>query len=312
MNDHVESSSSESGLAVEPKNAVSAGSMLRRAREAEGLHIAALAVSLKVPVNKIEAIEADRFDLLPDLVFARALALSICRVLKVDSTSILEKMPTSSVPLISAAESGINVPFRVPGQVSGVAFLHHLSKPVVLAVVALLIGALVLWFGPFPSTISTVDAPMPGASEAAQMLPSLPVPSANPVQVENVATVPLAVSPASTALPNNSDNVVAPSHATPSSAPLDASSPTINGVGSVTSGLLVLTARDSSWVEVIDGAKVVQVRKTLRAGEVLSVSGMLPLAVVLGRADAIAIQVRGQPFEATAQTKDNIARFEVK
>ena len=44
----------------------SAGALLRSAREAAGLHIAALAVSLKVPVKKLEALEQDRMDLLPD------------------------------------------------------------------------------------------------------------------------------------------------------------------------------------------------------------------------------------------------------
>jgi len=58
-----------------------AGVMLRKAREAQGLHIAMLAVALKVPVKKIEAIEDNRFDLLPDMVFVRALASSICRSL---------------------------------------------------------------------------------------------------------------------------------------------------------------------------------------------------------------------------------------
>ena len=48
---------------------VTAGRLLREAREAAGLHIASLAVSLKVPVRKLELLEADRFDELPDAVF---------------------------------------------------------------------------------------------------------------------------------------------------------------------------------------------------------------------------------------------------
>ena len=47
----------------------SAGMLLRQAREAAGVHIGALSVSLKVPVKKLEALEADRHDLLPDAVF---------------------------------------------------------------------------------------------------------------------------------------------------------------------------------------------------------------------------------------------------
>jgi cytoskeleton protein RodZ len=51
---------------------VTAGALLRDAREAAGLHIAALAVALKVPVAKLEALEADNFSALPDMVFVRA------------------------------------------------------------------------------------------------------------------------------------------------------------------------------------------------------------------------------------------------
>lgn len=66
---------------------VTAGELLRQAREAAGLHVAALAVSMKVPVKKLEALEADRLDLLPDAVFVRALASSVCRTLKIDRST---------------------------------------------------------------------------------------------------------------------------------------------------------------------------------------------------------------------------------
>jgi cytoskeleton protein RodZ len=62
-----------------------AGTLLREARMEAGLHIAALAVALKVPVAKLEALEADNFAVLPDTVFVRALASSVCRTLKIDS-----------------------------------------------------------------------------------------------------------------------------------------------------------------------------------------------------------------------------------
>ena len=64
---------------------VTAGGLLREARQAAGLHIAALAVALKVPVSKLEALEADDYAKLTDTVFVRALASSVCRALKADS-----------------------------------------------------------------------------------------------------------------------------------------------------------------------------------------------------------------------------------
>ena len=55
------------------------GALLREAREAQGLHIAALAAAIKVTQKKLELLEADRFDALPDATFARALAQTVCR-----------------------------------------------------------------------------------------------------------------------------------------------------------------------------------------------------------------------------------------
>ena len=74
------------GSAPQP---TTAGAWLKNARQQRGLHIAALAVMLKVPQAKLEALEADRFDLLPDATFARALATAVCRALKVDSGPVL-------------------------------------------------------------------------------------------------------------------------------------------------------------------------------------------------------------------------------
>ena len=92
-----------------------AGMLLRRARESAGLHVAALAVSMKVPVKKLEALEADRLDLLPDAVFVRALASSVCRALKIDPAPVLQLLPQTSTPRLDAEERGINLPFHAAG-----------------------------------------------------------------------------------------------------------------------------------------------------------------------------------------------------
>ena len=54
----------------------SAGVQLRAARERQGLHVAALAAAIKIPQRKLEALEADRYDELPDATFTRALAMT--------------------------------------------------------------------------------------------------------------------------------------------------------------------------------------------------------------------------------------------
>ncbi len=75
-----------------PMEGASAGTLLRQAREAAGLHVSSLAASLKVPVRKLEALEEDRYEELPDAVFVRALASSVCRTLKVDPAPVLQRL----------------------------------------------------------------------------------------------------------------------------------------------------------------------------------------------------------------------------
>ena len=70
-----------------------AGQLLRQYRESAGLHIVALSSALKVARPKLEALEADRLDELPDVVFARALAMSCCRYLGKDPEPVLALMP---------------------------------------------------------------------------------------------------------------------------------------------------------------------------------------------------------------------------
>ena len=79
-----------------------------------------------------------------------------------------------------------------------------------------------------------------------------------------------------------------------------------------TTGILVFRAKSESWIEVTDAKGTVVLRRTLAAGEVAGVSGVLPLATVIGRADATQVQVRGKAFDLSDVTKDNVARFEVK
>jgi cytoskeleton protein RodZ len=291
---------------------MSGGAMLRMAREAQGLHIDALAVGLKVPVAKLEALEADRFDLLPDTVFVRALAASICRTLKIDAAPILEQLPRTAAPLLKTDESGINTPFRPAGDGLGLSFWHQLSRPFVLAVLALLLGIAVLVFFPFRPQTEVASAPENASTDSVLPL-SVPASSATedsvPVEVAAPGSATNFALSGSEAVGAEDPNAVAASAALQGAA----SSPPIIVPGSgATTGLLIFKARGSSWIEVVDANRVVQVRKTLSDLEVAGVSGVLPLSVVVGRADATEVQVRGKPFDLTGIAKNNVARFEVK
>src|SRR5436305_3099484 len=104
--------SSMSEAPVESGSTRTAGGMLREARLAQGMHIGALAATIKVTQRKLEALEADRLDELPDATFTRALAQTVCRALKIDPTAVLTLLPPPGGHRLEQVGEGLNAPFR--------------------------------------------------------------------------------------------------------------------------------------------------------------------------------------------------------
>lgn len=271
-----------------------AGALLRQIREQSGLHIAALAVSIKVPVKKLEALEADRLDLLPDAVFARALASSICRALKVDPGPVLARLPQSGVPRLWSDSSGMNVPFSSPRDNVSTSFWSQFPKPVLGVVLLLLIGTLVLVFYPADPVADSEPAKLV-SSEVVSPLPINVMP-AQPLPAVATAPVPAM---ATTAVPGPA------AAAGPVAAVQNPAKPVANEV-------LVFKTKEPSWVEVTDAQGTSQFRRIVLAGETVGVSGVLPLSVVIGRADVTEVWVRGKALALDSIARENVARFEVK
>jgi len=270
-----------------------AGVMLCKAREAKGLHLSAMAASLKVSVKKLEAIESNQFDLLPDIVFTRALASSICRHLKIDPLPILEKLPPITSPGLKTDESGINTPFRASGEASAMARLLNLPKPVWVAIGLLLF----VFFGFASFTWLSKPGPMPTQKANAS---SLGITATKPTQAaSDVPFVPASAS-------------VAASDLLPAFPVNDVVSVTPRPSAGVATQAVLFKARGVSWVEVVDAQGVVQLRKTLKSGDVVGASGVRPLSVFVGRVDSVEAIVLGNPFDLKPIAKDNAARFEVK
>lgn len=291
-----------------------AGTLLREARQAQGVHLSVLAASLKVPVEKLEALEQDRFDLLLDAVFVRALASGVCRLLKLDPNPILQRLPSPDATRVMSQNRGINESFR-SGSGSGLSLPTQLSKPVVLIGIALLLAAVVLVFLPVIQQKTT--GKLAGQEVSSKKSASEAGLNSEPLMVQESAqnSVPTSSSAAESRLSAveivPSPSVLAASAsvaATPP--PLSIASESLASVAPAS--LATFSATQSSWVKVNDAKGVLVLNRTLQAGESVSVSGALPLRAVVGRADAVQVQVRGHALDLTAIAKNNVARFEVK
>lgn len=285
--------------------------LLRQAREAAGLHIAALAAALKVPVKKLEALESGRYDELPDLTFARALASSACRQLKTDPAPILDQIPLGRQPALGDSMQSINTPFKGDqGAGTGLSPMDLLRRPAVLVSLLAVLGALVVGLMPdwselpgkewMASVTQAIEGEPAGRTVTVEVQPTagsdLPQVDAASVPVEAQAVEPTPV-PAATEVSASAASDAVSNAAAAQTAP---------------SSVLNLEAVGDSWVEVVDGTGKVQVQRMLRAGDVLDFSSAPPYAVVIGRADTVKVHVRGRVFDVTPYARNSVARFEVK
>lgn len=277
--------------------------LLRQARESAGLHIAALAAALKVPVKKLEALEAGRYDELPDMVFARALASSACRHLKVDPAPVLEQIPAGVKPVLGDTGMAINTPFKAAAGGAPANPAGWLSRPAVLVALALMLGALVLVFLP-----DMARTPLLSASD--------PLPQSEPANAAagDVASLaPVLTSTADNASPAESPQTTL--GLTPTAVVADGLTSTAVVVAEDTSDaskLLIIRATGDSWVEVINGTGVVVIQRMLKQGDLVDFSAAPPYSVVVGRVDNAEVLVRGSVFDTAPFARNGVARFQVK
>jgi cytoskeleton protein RodZ len=274
---------------------------LREAREGAGLHIGALAAMLKVPVERLQALEDGRLEDLPDVTFARALAQSVCRALKVDAAPVLDALPRVGDVRLGGDEHRLNTPFygkpargghlRLP---SGRPLQRWL--PVWLALVLLALAVLLWWWLPQRE---------PGAAPAAEVGNGTPaLAGVAPVTATQVAPMSGAAPQSEPVPPAGPDAPSVPPAA--AVAALPASSQRAEHP------LLRLSARQPSWVQVTGASGALLLQRSLEPGEAVSFDADAPMQVVVGRVDETEVWVRGQPRDLASVSRNNVARFEVK
>jgi cytoskeleton protein RodZ len=290
----------------ESQAGASAGALLRQARQSAGMDIAVLASALKVPVNKLQALENDDFAVLPDAVFARALASSVCRTLKVDPAPVLGQLPQGQAPRLVGDKDGLNAKFKDPQDKAPPLRLPAASRGVSLTVLVLLAAAAAVYF--LPSGMLEFDlarAPAPAPAQA--------VVEASQENGSVSEAVPGAESAVSAQSPASDVPAAAPTAAVPAAAvPMVAASVASAAGTVVASALLEFRATAESWVQVRDAAGAVVFERTLKAGESAQAPGKPPLSVVVGKVNATEVMVRGAPFDLSTVARENVARFEVK
>lgn len=299
-------------------DAAVAGALLKQAREQAGMSLETLASRVKVLPHKLAALEEGRFDELPDLTFARALAKTICRHFNIDPVPVLAGFPATAAAASATALNrqtlrtplDANRGLRIHG--SGRSGFSVGAPTFALAAVAVAV-ALWWWLPASPPGGTGTDAANSNQPHATvEVVPTLNQ-TAETVAPAAVASLPVP-SPAVAPAPAVTTPVVpAAPLAPPGAAVVPAATPgaASAAVAPASTDVLRLQARQTTWVEVRGGGRTL-LQRTLQAGESVSFNTGAPFGVVVGRADAIEVQLRGQAFDITPYKRNNVARFSVQ
>lgn len=303
----------ESNAASQPAYG-GAGQLLRQAREQQHMSVETLASALKVPVYKLQALEADRWDILTDSVFARALALSVCRLLRIPTEPVLAGMPKHEVAKLASNPEGINAPYKEKSLRSLMTSSSDnqsgsTSKVVAGLLVAVAVGA-GLYFLPYWEAVDGADAPSVAAltgqsADEPLFMPALQAAPEVPAGDAQQPAEPIAAAEAVAAPPQAAPvEVIVPAVAPP--APEAVAAP-------VGGRVMRFAATGDSWVQVRDARSKVLMEKVLKAGQVHEATlPAQPLQVVVGNANATQLEIDGAAWDLAASAKNNVARFEVK
>jgi len=297
--------SEESGAEPAPKTA---GGLLRAARQAKGLHIAALATSIKVAPRKLELLEAGRFDELPGATFTRALAQTVCRSLKIDSAPVLALLPHATDRGLEHLSLGLNAPFRERPGHRAPQDLQFLKSPFMVGVAVLLLLTAAVYLLPagwindnFPRTASAPLATVP--TEALPPAVVLVAPAEpTPPELAASSLVEAASAPASgeaigIALQPDAQTVA------PETAPA--------AIDVAASGALQLRTSAASWIQVVDGRGASLMSRVLHPGETVDLDGPPPLRLKIGNAAATTVMFKGKPVELMP-AREKVAKLELK
>lgn len=279
MNDDVKGLISPLASETAAQAPMTAGALLRQAREDAGLSIEDVAYRVKIHVKKLAALEENQFDQIPNAVFLRAMASSVARTLDVEPQRILGLLPDSPKPVFVNIEDTIKATFGEPTHLSAKLRIFFSASSHVIFAGLLVAAAVLVYFSPHLESVW--DSYFPQSAEITSTVTVVEVPQA-PVALAVPAPMPETA--------------------------LVASAPAVVAVSSE----LVFKVRGSSWIEVTDAAGIVLFQRRLESGESASVSGALPLSVIVGRADLTDVQWKDKPFTLTGVTQDNVAKFKVQ
>jgi cytoskeleton protein RodZ len=285
-------------LVTEAPVATRAGADLREARERLGLSLHDVALTLRIRMPHLEALEEGRISLLPGNAYALAFVRTYASTLGLDAEEMVRRFRTEAAEFGRRTELVFPIPMPERGLPAGA---------VVLLGLVLAIGAYAGWYrlsgeGRLPAeTVTAIPERL--APLAEQALPPTP-PSGATADASSAAAPRIVLADPATsdmlATPAPPAMAISPSSA--AAAQLPARPPDVAALAVLApvpasaapdAGRVVLRASADAWVLVKDRGGAVLLNKTLRSGDTWPVPPRADLLLTTGNAGGTDILVDG-------------------
>lgn len=322
-------SPSDDSITISAVATTAPGVLLREARERAGLSQDDIAGKLKLAPRQIAAIEVGDWNALPERTFTRGFMRSYARIVGLDPDIVgLDRSPS---------QPNVGSDLKPTPEAIGEVTLEHdrgrtsaarWAVPLVLIAV-LAAGVAYFQWGElmgfsslkFPSLASGSGATKANAPAPAKA-------NTNTASAAEVTAAPAAAVPDATSSPQSSGSVISPSPAAssdgkdvgsitpmtqsaPSLAPTDAT-PAAPGLLPASAGekRISITFKGKSWTEVRSKGDVIYSESSLPGTK--EFNGLPPLSFIVGNASNVVLTIDGKPYDMSALTRNDVARFRIE
>ena len=294
---------------------LSAGQLLRRAREQQQLSIEQVAARLNLRSSLITDIEADNYDHLQIVAYRRGYLRAYARLLSLPDAEIItaHDRDNKAAPAAEPRRAAPIRPIKRPSRFGRLVF-----RLVTLAIiVALAIMTLNWWRNhqDIEEKHITPDAPAPlPVTPAAPPVAPVTVPAAEqptalpaaPAQEESLQ-LPVSQGINGAQLSENSAAAMAQNNTLSQEA---SSTSTGTAVTPAPAAPLALSCRQDCWIQIRDAANTTLQSGLLKAGAPHEFSGKAPYHIVIGNVAAATLSYQGQPVDIKQYARGgNVARF---
>ena len=312
---------SESAEVEEQETKLSAGTVLKQAREKMGISLEQMSEQIRVPLNVLEAIEIDKVPKNLPETFIRGYIRSYAKKVEVDESIVLPEVETVAAinKTTSQSEAGMQSFSRRTRRKASEKRLIYFSWFMVVAVII----AVVIWWlqdsekSDYAPVVETQAIEVEAEKEPEQQAPqgrvvesnnAIDEPSVVDAQ-ESAPSVTQSSEPLATVAEETSNEGSAPVELTEEEKKLLADTGEPDESGFLR---LEMQFETECWVEVYDvaGERVAVGNKP--AGYLMSLNAQGPLKVLLGNPVGVSVWVNGKVFDMSSLPKNRVARFELE